>query len=773
MKNLPPLIVIPHSRITANGAPYTPQPAMDVLTGVHDTDAHVVPYVLPSGPTPRLRLGDLAGLIEAGDEPLIGWVFCDVDTPGHVRWTPDEAEAHWATIKGHPLLSAAGYYSTRAGYRLVFRLSKTIPASVASHYIEQFCTHLRAGGIPVDPHCVERWNTLYRLPRVRRDGAPLPAFVDLSGLETPLDWVAPLPLANHIPPKSATTETTPRPNLKPLGSLAWATIAGAGDAVAAKIDDLRAGLPIAGKGGRQNGMFTLAATIIGGLSLDDPDMVYQALAPSVAAAGGVSLDTLWERCCYLVGVDRAKRAARAEIQERVESHQPPLVYHGSSIYVYDTKGRTYRPPVPAVAVCQALEQWCQLPGLETRAKGGRPRGTADYLADYGRQAVDVIVEMGRKRGLYLPDINGGTLIDGCCRPADIPAVESPDVAAWLEALGGPHHGKLLDWVATVGRLDRPTCALYIQGPPGTGKGMFAAGVAALWGSGATSYADATGKFNGALTKNPIVLVDEMFQTYDGGDGFSAGFRSLIGESSRQLRRKNLPSATIRGCPRLVITANNGDALKLQESLTQSDLLAIAERILHVRHANAPRDYLRWMGGRDFTADWVLDSDGKPGAIAKHAVWLAETRRVAAGSRFLVEGILEDWHRDLMGNSGIQGATLAALAHFLDRDKPMIGIEVDVAAGIVYANAPSLRGAWGVLMGDQPPREGVLAKALRTLAGGAQTRRAFTGGRLRCYKIDLKDVLRRGEALQIGDVERFDALAQKRDTAEALGGACDA
>jgi hypothetical protein len=506
-------------------------------------------------------------------------------------------------------------------------------------------------------------------------------------------------------------------------------------------------------------MFKTAAAIVARLELNSPNLVYQALAPSVIASGKkgskVTLDNLWDRCCYLVDVDRSKRKAKKEIQARVKNAQPPIVYNGSSYYIHDTERDTYRPPVPGAAICQALEQWCKIAGLETRTKHNKPRAVPEYLADYGRQAVEVIVEMGREKSVYHADINDGTLIDGCCVAADIRAEKNEDVAEWLKEFGGIHHEKLLDWIATVGRLDRPTCALYIEGAPGTGKGLFCAGIASLWGSGATSYADATGRFNSALTRNPVVLVDEMFQSFDGGDGFSGGFRTLIGESTRQLRRKNLPSATLRGCPRLVICANNGDALKLTENLGRDDLLAIAERILHVKHDHSPRDFIQFMGGRDFTEGWVLDEYGRPGAIAKHARWLAENRTVKTGGRFLVQGEIADWHRDLMGNSGIQGATLAALAHYIDREKDVVGIRIE--GKFIFVNVPALRGQWGLLMGDQPPREGVLANALKTLAGGVQLRKSFGTSRLRCYKIELSDVLRRGEALQIGDVEKLEQL----------------
>ncbi len=754
-----PLIVLPHSRVKSETQRFDPSHGPDALQKNHATDAHAVAYYLPNGDKcPRLKLGSLSKLIDEGREPVLGWVFVDVDNDNHRRWTPDEAEYHWQTLRQNAALESAGFYGTRGGYRLVFSLAEPIPVSVGSSYIEQFYAHLKAAGVPLDPHCIARWNTLFRLPRVTRDGEALKAFVDLSQM-SPLDWVAPLPLQNHVAPKASTHAQKQRPDLRPLNDIGWATLANCGATLADKIQDLRDGKPIAKKGARQSTMFKVASAIIGKLELDDPDLVYQALAPSVIAAARegskVTLDELWDRCCYLVEIDKSKRKAREEVKEIVESSQPPIVYHGGAYYIHNTTGKTYRPPVNGPAICQALEQWTKIPGIETRTKHNKPRAVSEYLADYGRQAVEVVVEMGRERAIYQPDVNGGTLLDGCCVVVDIPAQRDEDVEEWLKHFAGDYHEKLLDWVATATRLDRPTCALYIEGPPGTGKGMFASGMASIWGSGATSYADATGKFNSALTRNPVVLVDEMSQAFDGGDGFSAGFRTLIGESSRQLRRKNLPSSTLRGCPRLIVAANNANALKLNEDLGREDLLAIAERVLHFKTGQSPRDFINFMGGREFTAGWVLDAQGRPGKIAKHAKYLAQTRKVKTGSRFLVQGEIADWHRDLMGNSGLPGATLAALAHFIDRDRPIDGIEISGA--FIYVNVPALRGQWGVLMGDNPPREGSLANALKTLASGHQVRRNFSGSRLRCYRLELSDVIRRGESLQIGDVEKFQNL----------------
>ena len=752
----PPILVLPHRHIKSGGETFEPTDAAQAIEARHPTDAHAVGYLLPGhGPCGRMRLGHAAPLIEAGTEPVLAWVFCDIDNEGHERWTPEEAAAHWQNFQGPAETDGAGFYSTRGGYRLLWYLAEPIPVSLAQSYLKQFFSYLRAEGVPVDPEVVEQWNTLYRLPKVHRDGEDLRAFVDLSGLE-PLTWVAPLPLERKITPQGVTLEGTTRPALRTLGDFEWAPIEALTGALQGKQQALRAGEPYAAGGARQSTMFKLSAAIVAGLELDDPEVAYQAMARSTEALkgeGAPGLDALWDRCCYLVGRDLAKRQARAEVAERVETGQPPIVFHGASYYVRDTKGDTYRPPVTSPAICQALEQWCAVPGLETRTdKGNRPLSTAEYLAKYGRQAVDVVYELGRKTGTFFPSTASGTLLIGCCVAVEVKAKQHPDVGYWLEQLGGEHVGKLLDWLASVRRLDRPTCALYMEGPPSTGKGMFSAAVASLWGTGGTSYADAVGKFNGALTRSPVVVVDEVFSVFDGGEGFSGAFRSLVGESTRQLRRKNMPSATLRGCTRLIIGANNADALKLNEALTKDDLEAIAERVLHIKHSADAAAWLQMLGGREHTQEWVFTKDGTPGIIAEHIAWLEATRAVTVGDRFLVEGELSDWHRDLVGSSGWMGATLAALAHFLHRRQASPGIQIDGDA--VWVNVPTLRGLWGVLTGNTPPTEGQLAKALKTLSGGVDGRRRTDTGRLRFYKVSAPDIERRAIMLQIGDADEL-------------------
>ena len=104
----------------------------------------------------------------------------------------------------------------------------------------------------------------------------------------------------------------------------------------------------------------------------------------------------------------------------------------------------------------------------------------------------------------------------------------------------------------------------------------------------------------------------------------------------------------------------------------------------------------------------------------------------------------------MGSSGLQGAVLAALAHYLQRQDYDEGIQV--GGGTVSVNAPAIRRLWGSLTQDQTPKEMSTVKALKTLSNGKTVRRNTSTGRLRFYQVSGEDVLRTAENLQIGDTD---------------------
>lgn len=754
-----PVLIFPNRNVKGGGAKFHPMTFEDALKRRHATDAHCVGYVMPQGaPTARLNLSHLADLIEEGVEPVLNWVFVDIDNEEHAGWTPEAAKEHWLELEGPEELDNAVFYSTRGGYRLVWRLAEPLPVSWAGDFVKQFTQYLHRQGVPVDLQCVAQWNTLFRLPFVHRDGVDLQAHVDTTALEggLTLQWSPPRPLKRQVKTSVAGISDATAPQLTPLTKEEWQQFNGATGLLEGALGILKSGGRLGQRGSRQNAMFSVAGAVMGHLGAKGAALGFRAMAPSVAARqdeeGAPTLEELWGRLKYLAALEAGKEEAQEKAAKITATGQPPIVYRGSKFFVRNTEHETYVGPIDGVGLCQMLEQHFTTVGVvETTNDKGSLLSPSKLTQRYGRAALQVQYEMGLDAGHY-SDKNFGTLHMGCCVGVPVEAKFNPDVAKWLELFAGDHHEKLLDWLATAAQLNDPTCALYIHGAPGTGKGLFASGLAALWGTGATSYNDAVGKFNSALTRNPIVHVDEYFAFFDGQDGFSGAFRSLIGDTTRQLRVKHMSSATLVGCPRLVICANNGDALQINENLTGQDLAAIAQRVLYIKNNPQAADFLRGLGGRVRTKNWVNGPDGSVGAVGQHITWLKENRQVTPGGRFLVEGVMGDWHRDLMGSSGLSGAVLGAVAHYVQRGQYDEGLEL--YKGDVLVNAPALRRLWGALTGDKSPRETTLVKSLRTLSNDKTVRRRTSTGRLRFYKLNGADVLRTAENLQIGDVDKM-------------------
>jgi len=793
-EDLPPLHVWPHPEVLAwDGTPegrerpglLPPFPGYDAPEACRyawDTDAHAVGYYIPGEEAlPRLKVAALRHLLDAGVSPLMGWIFLDVDRPGHAPWpSPEAAETTIGALldrHGGPggALATAGVYTTRAGFRLVYRPAEAFPVEVAGQWLRGFIRHLeRATGLTIDKVSRE-WSRCFRLPYVTRDGLPTSPYVDMERLwGPPLDWAPTGNLRAVIEaPARAPRDHGEAPDEIPVvGDDVWrqlgelGEVLQAGEVLAAPPDQRGTG-----QLGRDQTMIHTLATVAGILGTQDPSVLYGVLGPSVAADesdGAPSLDKLWGRCVHWADLEGAKAAQREALTAAMAT-APPILYHGSAYYVLHAdapEGPTYRPPVHAPAVCEALERWGD-PSLQSRTSKNKPRQLAEYLADYGRQVVHVIAEMGRKISVFQADVNGGTLLEGVCIPLDVAPVEHPEVDEWLRRLGGEEADRLLDWVATVHRTDRPTCALYLQGTKGSGKNLLASGLAAIWGTGPTDYEDAVGSFNDALARSPLVFADESMASIN-AKNLSAAFRKLVGSSELRLARKFQPVATLRGSVRMLIAANNPNALALRESLTADDLDAIVDRILHVQVGPNAAQYLRDIGGREATEGWVLKADATPGKIAEHAMWLAENRPITPGKRFLVEGVLTTFHRDLTLGAGMNAAVLAAVAHQLERGQDHPAVQCGHPDGVLV-NGPHLRKLWTSLTQTIAPQETEVSGALATLSTGTARKDVKSVGRLRYYVIPSEAVLRVADILQIGDLDILEARIRGKVTGGPQGG----
>lgn len=293
--------------------------------------------------------------------------------------------------------------------------------------------------------------------------------------------------------------------------------------------------------------------------------------------------------------------------------------------------------------------------VPTKDNEGIRRLTQDEIVErYGTHFREVEMDLRAQRARY--DLERDVLVEAPCplRPL-IPEYSEP-VEYWLTQLAGPDMlAKVLDWIATVTLLDEPNAALYLSGNSGAGKTLLADGLARLWTlNGPTEMDSIAGNFNEDAAHCPLIFADEKVpDELLKGDG-TGWLRQLIQGRSMKLRRKYKPEATLHGAIRVIFAANNDTLLHTRALLTPDDAEAVAKRILHVPVDYLGREVLEFM--REDSPD-VLESFVRGDVIAKHALWLKQTRPINHGKRFMVEGGSSALERALLTSSDISASVI--------------------------------------------------------------------------------------------------------------------
>lgn len=333
-----------------------------------------------------------------------------------------------------------------------------------------------------------------------------------------------------------------------------------------------------------------------------------------------------------------------------------IVLHGQDHYVW--WNGVYQGPLQsglATHLRQALlpatdEPLCvQLHTVDSKGQI-RPK-TADEIKDGHTLSVTSVVTDMTVQHSYIQD--GFTFVRSACPVRSIQPSEDTEVAAWLKhSIQDPEqYQAVLDWLATVTRLDRPSAALYLAGPPGTGKSLLAQGVARLWGTqGATDLVDVVGAWSDRLVQNgPLVFADEYLPTEFVGAHGTKRLRDMVTRRQRTLNKKYAQQSSIEGYVRLVIAANSLNLFdSIEEHLTSSDVAALCERLLYV-DMDGPR--LPPNLGHSF-----LTED----RIAAYALHLSATREVKPRGRLWVEGTDSPLHRQIRIVSHVK----SMVCHFL-------------------------------------------------------------------------------------------------------------
>jgi hypothetical protein len=362
----------------------------------------------------------------------------------------------------------------------------------------------------------------------------------------------------------------------------------------------------------------------------------------------------------------------------------------------------------------------------------------ELISSYGRTVLHVEADLAAPV-TYL-DAARSAVVEAPCPVRALSSEYSPDVDGWLRALAGPKYDRLCDWIACLTFLQECTPAVFIKGASGVGKNLAALGLARLWSTaGPTPMAHALGQFNAEITHCPLVYADEQIPETFRGEPRTEELRELITSCTFKINQKNRPVVSARGSARVIIGANNFNAISRKAELTPEDAQALADRFILIdagTEDNAPaKDYLKSRGGPAHTADWVSGD-----RIAKHALWLrdevlAGRRVLQRGSRFLLPGDAQELVTALQTTSRIPSDLLEWIWQFLRDPGRHVGMSTGrglaalVKDGAVWIDPRAVLQSWDHYMGSE--RAPTANAFKRTTRGIVLSERA--GGRLRLGK----------------------------------------
>jgi hypothetical protein len=309
------------------------------------------------------------------------------------------------------------------------------------------------------------------------------------------------------------------------------------------------------------------------------------------------------------------------------------------------------------------------------------------MASYGTQALGLEYSYTSPRS----ELRGLTFVQRVARERPLVPQFSQLIDTWLRMLGGKHVEPFLDWIATLHRLDRPSCAVLIKSNPGTGKGMLGLGLARLWsptGQPPVPFEEAFASFNGALTAMPLLLADESVRVpRDSGMDDADALKKATGDVTHRVQDKYQRAATLHGAFRVIIATNASGGLSFGRLPTQADLDALEQRVLMLEPDPGTEAYLAALGGFDGTDAWVKE-DG----IAKHALWLRANRHVIPGSRMFVEG--RGGFADVLAADNKDARpVLSAILGCLMGPGPRDPKTACIKDGSVWVNGSNLRAGW--------------------------------------------------------------------------------
>ena len=392
-----------------------------------------------------------------------------------------------------------------------------------------------------------------------------------------------------------------------------------------------------------------------------------------------------------------------------------------------------------------------------------------FLTDHYREvAIEVVGDLRIEKSHY--DAEEETFYQAMAIRRVTEPRYDPDIDEWVHLLvgdallsnGDPKIDRMLDWMAAVPQLQHQSCVLYLEGVSGAGKGLLANGLARLWTTGGpTEFQSIVDDYNGGIADCPFIFADEGL-TAPKKKSLSALLRSLVGSSTLTLNEKYLVHRRVIGSVRLMLAANNDEALSFgNENLSIHDLEAVAGRFLHVYARREAADWLKAKNTNgQLTRAWV-DGD----LLARHCLYLMKTRKIRPGKRFFVEGDEEAMHRKMLLRGGIDGLVHEWLVRFATKpvvleqrykarsEKPLAYIDNSE----FYVNSQAVVDCWDAYMPSTARCPGTqLVGSILSKISYDKRRVGSRGSRARYHVIQPGLVLELSQDMQVGNEDVIEA-----------------
>lgn len=764
------------------------------------TDAHCVQYFVPGeSHIPRLNKSSIAWLLMHHDtQPMVGWVLIDVDNPNHGEWTDELLQELGQRLSEEnlPEVSSAAFYLTKHGYRLVWRLEEPMPALVFEDWASMFYEYLRSRGIEADSACRD-WTRLFRMPCATRNGVLQDRPYDFSHIHEglTLDWSPPRPPVEGQAPMSKSIQVwesdAAMPEV-PVKTLQRDVAYMKGTEWYQSLIDRR---PLAYSGERNAKTISALGSVLRRMEPEpDPYLAFKLLSPCVQAqiedGSTWDLDWLWSKCLTFSNREQGQREYKQDLQAATIGVRHMLQKEAAEemgleaspdladdpnfirkliltppglnvVYLWDMNLKRYeRVSFHHMTLARDLSEAC---GAKSMDEEGVP--LVSLRDDKGKLLTGPEImhrySSGVKRSIfrYAP----GTSYDDVTNTLTTTLTEihpmlkpeyNADVDAWLETLGGENAWRIKDWLSVMFQYDYPVCALYLEGGKGLGKGMLGEGLSQIWSGAYCDFSEITKDFNQRLLTTPLVWADEVAEG-DVGKSMSAAFRKIVGSSIHDVSVKYQSNLELHGCPRVLITANNSNAIRFMENMSGDDVEAVVTRFGHVHCSRDTEQYLLDLGGRAHTLDWV-----KGLGIANHVAWMNENYVLPKKTgRYLIPGWARDFAENLVAHGSMQGEIQDALVRYLTahaRKNPIRGVCTWHEGGLGI-NTTVLQDNWTLLMGEKAkvPSRSQVSKTAKSLCEGHVRKRTKSGQYLRYRLVKMESLVRYAEQVLDIDAEEME------------------